>query len=71
MAKTMSTTNAKPLPIISRQLIDAEIICPRMTMERIYFAASAAFSAMNLRFSLLSRTRTDDIVTDRQGQLFP
>jgi hypothetical protein len=31
-----------------------------MTMDKMYLAASAAFSATNLRFSLLSRIHTDD-----------
>ena len=55
----------------NHQFMEAEMICPRTTMDNTYFAISAAFSAMNFRFSLLSRSiRADNIAADRQGQLF-
>jgi len=39
-------------------------------MDKMYLAASAAFLAMNLRFSLLSRIDANDIAAAREGQLY-
>ena len=46
-----SATNTTVLPMTNHQFMDAEIICPKTMIDKMYFAISAAVSAINFRFS--------------------